>query len=44
MGKVDRAGLGLGISLITRLAEEVRFDSSERGTSVHMSFSTGEAA
>jgi stage II sporulation protein AB (anti-sigma F factor) len=42
--KVDRAGLGLGISLITRLAEEVRFDSSERGTSVHMSFPTGAAA
>lgn len=40
MPKVDRAGLGLGISVITRLAAEVRFDSSERGTAVHMSFPT----
>ncbi len=40
MPKVDRAGLGLGISVITRLAAEVRFDSSEQGTAVHMSFPT----
>lgn len=40
MPKVDRAGLGLGISMITRLATEVRFDSSEQGTAVHMSFPT----
>jgi anti-sigma regulatory factor (Ser/Thr protein kinase) len=40
MPKVDRAGLGLGISMITRLAAEVRFDSSEQGTAVHMSFPT----
>lgn len=41
--KVDRSGLGLGISLITRLAADVRFDSSDNGTTVHMSFPRGEA-
>lgn len=41
--KVERAGLGLGISVITRLAAEVRFDSSEQGTAVHMSFPTAGA-
>ena len=35
---LDSAGLGLGISLITKLAADVRFDSSERGTTVSMSF------
>jgi len=35
---LDSAGLGLGISLITKLATDVRFDSSERGTTVSMSF------
>lgn len=43
MPKVDRAGLGLGISVITRLADEVRFDSSEQGTAVRMSFPTAGA-
>lgn len=31
-------GLGLGISLITKLATDVRFDSSNDGTTVSMSF------
>lgn len=35
---LDSPGLGLGLSLITRLALDVRFDSSERGTIVSMSF------
>jgi serine/threonine-protein kinase RsbW len=35
---LDSPGLGLGIPLITKLANEVRFDSSERGTVVSMSF------
>jgi len=35
---LDSTGLGLGISLITKLATDVRFDSSERGTTVSMSF------
>jgi serine/threonine-protein kinase RsbW/stage II sporulation protein AB (anti-sigma F factor) len=34
-------GLGLGISLITKLANDVRFDSTDAGTTVSMSFSTG---
>jgi anti-sigma regulatory factor (Ser/Thr protein kinase) len=35
---LDSPGLGLGIPLITKLATDVRFDSSERGTTVSMSF------
>jgi anti-sigma regulatory factor (Ser/Thr protein kinase) len=35
---LDSTGLGLGISLITKLATDVRFDSSEDGTTVSMSF------
>jgi serine/threonine-protein kinase RsbW/stage II sporulation protein AB (anti-sigma F factor) len=35
---VDSPGLGLGISVISKLARDVRFDSSERGTTVAMSF------
>ena len=35
---LDSPGLGLGIPLITKLASEVRFDSSEHGTTVIMSF------
>jgi serine/threonine-protein kinase RsbW len=35
---LDSPGLGLGIPLITKLASEVSFDSSERGTTVSMSF------
>jgi serine/threonine-protein kinase RsbW len=35
---LESAGLGLGISLITKLAADVRFDSSEGGTTVSMSF------
>jgi anti-sigma regulatory factor (Ser/Thr protein kinase) len=35
---LESAGLGLGISLITKLASDVRFDSSDSGTTVSMSF------
>jgi len=35
---LDSPGLGLGVSLITRLALDVRFDSSDHGTTVSMSF------
>jgi serine/threonine-protein kinase RsbW len=35
---LESPGLGLGIPLITKLAHEVRFDSSENGTKVSMSF------
>jgi len=35
---LDSTGLGLGISLITKLATDVRFDSTDRGTTVSMSF------
>jgi serine/threonine-protein kinase RsbW len=35
---LDSPGLGLGIPLITKLASDVRFDSTERGTTVSMSF------
>jgi anti-sigma regulatory factor (Ser/Thr protein kinase) len=35
---LESAGLGLGISLITKLATDVRFDSSDDGTTVSMSF------
>ena len=36
-------GLGLGISLITKLAADVRFDSSDHGTTVSMSFPVDQA-
>ena len=35
---VDSTGLGLGLPLITKLAADARFDSSERGLTVSMSF------
>jgi hypothetical protein len=35
---LESPGLGLGIPLITKLANEVRFDSTEHGTTVSMSF------
>ena len=35
---LESPGLGLGIPLITKLANEVRFDSSGHGTTVSMSF------
>ncbi len=35
---LNSTGLGLGISLITKLASDVRFDSSSRGMTVSMSF------
>lgn len=35
---LESPGLGLGIPLITKLADEVRFDSSDGGTTVSMSF------
>jgi serine/threonine-protein kinase RsbW len=38
---VDSPGLGFGISLITRMARDVRFDSSPAGLTVSMSFETG---
>ena len=41
---LDSKGLGFGISLITKLAGDVRFDSSERGLTVSMSFATSEVA
>ena len=34
----DSGGLGLGIPLITRLAEDARFDSNAQGLTVSMSF------
>jgi stage II sporulation protein AB (anti-sigma F factor) len=34
----ENAGLGLGTSLITRLAKEARLESSDRGTTVTMIF------
>lgn len=37
---LDSKGLGLGISLITKLAGDVRFDSSDDGLTVSMSFAT----
>lgn len=36
-------GLRLGIPLITKLCDDVRFSSSERGTDVEMSFVAGAA-
>ncbi len=39
---LDRPGLGMGISLISKLAADVRFDSSARGTTVSMSFELAE--
>jgi anti-sigma regulatory factor (Ser/Thr protein kinase) len=44
---LDSPGLGFGISLITRLASDVNFDSTESGTTVSMTFLTasrGEGA
>jgi anti-sigma regulatory factor (Ser/Thr protein kinase) len=38
---LDSPGLGFGISLITELAGDVRFDSSPRGLTVRMSFGGG---
>jgi serine/threonine-protein kinase RsbW/stage II sporulation protein AB (anti-sigma F factor) len=35
---LESPGLGLGIPLITKLASQVNFDSSERGTTVSMTF------
>ena len=40
---LESKGLGLGISLITKLAGDVRFDSSDDGLIVSMSFAS-EAA
>ena len=41
---LESAGLGLGISLITKLSTDVRFDSTEQGTIVSMSFTVDEEA
>ena len=41
---LESTGLGLGISLITKLAADVRFDSSDRGTTVSMSFPVNAAS
>ena len=38
---VDSPGLGIGISLITQAAKDVQFGSSEKGTTVRMTFSLG---
>jgi serine/threonine-protein kinase RsbW len=35
---LESRGLGFGIPLITQVARDVRFDSSDQGTSVSMSF------
>ncbi len=35
---LDSPGLGMGVSLITRSADEVRFDSADGGTTVSMGF------
>ncbi len=35
---VDSPGLGFGISLITKMAGDVRFDSSANGLTVSMRF------
>jgi anti-sigma regulatory factor (Ser/Thr protein kinase) len=35
---LDSPGLGFGLSLISKVAEDVRFDSSDSGTTVSMSF------
>jgi serine/threonine-protein kinase RsbW/stage II sporulation protein AB (anti-sigma F factor) len=39
----DSGGLGLGIPLITRLAQDARFDSNARGLTVSMSFRAAAA-
>ena len=36
--RVDSPGLGLGLSLITKIADEVRVESSDRGTTLSMVF------
>jgi anti-sigma regulatory factor (Ser/Thr protein kinase) len=41
---LDSPGLGMGISLISKLAHDVRVDSSERGTTISMSFDTKRSA
>ncbi len=38
---VDSPGLGFGLSLITQMARDVRFDSSTDGLTVSMSFGGG---
>ena len=37
---LDSPGLGFGVALMTKLAHEVRFDSSDKGTTVSMTFAT----
>jgi anti-sigma regulatory factor (Ser/Thr protein kinase) len=37
---LESTGLGFGVPLITKIANEVRFDSSELGTTVVMAFDT----
>ena len=39
----DSAGLGLGLSLITQLSRDVRFDSDSGGVTVSMSFEIDRA-
>lgn len=39
---VDSPGLGFGISLITKMAGDVRFDSSPKGLTVSMSFGSAQ--
>jgi anti-sigma regulatory factor (Ser/Thr protein kinase) len=35
---LESPGLGMGVSLISKLASDVHFDSSDRGTTIAMSF------
>jgi anti-sigma regulatory factor (Ser/Thr protein kinase) len=41
---MEGRGLGVGITLIARLASDMRLESSERGTTVSMSFELGSQA
>jgi anti-sigma regulatory factor (Ser/Thr protein kinase) len=41
---LDSPGLGMGISLISKLALDVRVNTSERGTTIAMAFDTARAA
>jgi anti-sigma regulatory factor (Ser/Thr protein kinase) len=42
MPNLESPGLGMGVSLITRVADDVRFDSSRNGTTVSMGFGLGD--
>jgi serine/threonine-protein kinase RsbW/stage II sporulation protein AB (anti-sigma F factor) len=40
--RVDSPGLGLGLPIISRLAEDVRIESDDEGTAMSVSFPIGE--